>query len=149
MIFDKLKNTGLYYKISDKIKEAFEYLEKTDLKNIENGKYEINGDDIFVIIQEYQTKHPEEGKWEAHKKYTDIQYIISGEESLGCLNIDEFITDSDYDEEKDIVFGTGKGSFVTAKEGFFVIFTPEDAHMPSVCVTNPSYVKKAVVKVRV
>ena len=148
MIIDKLINAEFYYGINEKIKTSLHYLKNTDLLNLENGRYEIDGDNIFMIIQDYQSKPENEGKWEAHRKYTDIQYIIKGSERLGYLNINEFTPDTSYNDEKDIIFGIGNGTFVTAKAGDFVIFTPQDAHMPGICVKEPEYVKKAVVKVK-
>ena len=148
MIIDKLSNAEFYYGINEKIKTSLNYLKNTNLLNLENGRYEVDGDDIFVIIQDYQSKPENEGKWEAHRKYTDIQYIIKGRERLGYLNINEFTPDTSYNDEKDIIFGMGSGGFVTAKTGDFVIFTPQDAHMPRICVKEPEYVKKAVIKIK-
>ena len=124
MIKDNLKNAESYHKLGEGFKKGFEFLKNTDMKNLENGKYQIEGDDIFVSVQDYTTKPQEQGKFEAHKKYADIQFII-----------------------KDIIFLEGDGDFVNAKEGDFVIFMPEDAHMPCIAQNEPSYVKKAVVKV--
>lgn len=148
MIFDKLKNVQMYFNLGERFKAAFQYLQNTDLTGMENGRYELCGYDVIVIIQDYHSKPEQEGKWEAHRKYIDIQYIIKGQERLGYLNIDDFTPDEKYDSDRDIVFGTGNGEFLTAKVGDFLVFTPQDAHMPSICVNEPEYVKKAVVKVK-
>lgn len=149
MIIDKIQNAYLYYGINDRIKKALEYIKNTDLSTLRNGKYEIDEENIFIIIQDYQSKPLPDGKWEAHKKYTDIQYIIKGKEQLGYLNINEFSPNTDYDKEKDLIFGEGNGSFLQAQEDYFLIFTPEDAHMPGIYINKPEYVKKAVVKIKV
>lgn len=148
---DNIKNAKNYYYLGEKFQEGFEYLLNTDMQSLENGKYEIQGEDIFVSVQNYTTKIPEEGKFEAHKKYADIQYIIKGEEKLGYGDVKDFVPSTFYDDKNDIIFfeNTVKSSFVHAKEGDFVIFMPEDAHMPCIAVNEPLYVKKAVVKVRV
>jgi len=148
MIFDKLENAQFYYGLGEKIKLAFEYLAVTELTSLENGRYAIDGDEVFVIVQDYRTKPENEGKWEVHRKYIDIQYIVQGTEKLGWLNLNDFEPETEYDSDKDIVFGSGKGDFLTAKPGQFVMFTPQDAHMPGLCVDTPEYVKKAVVKVK-
>ncbi len=148
MIFDKLEKSHFYYGLSERIKTAFKYLAATDLLNLENGSYEIDGDNVFVIVQDYRTKPENEGKWEAHRNYIDIQYIIKGNEKLGYLNLEGFQPEGEYNFEKDIVFGSGKGGFLEAKSGDFVLFAPQDAHMPGLCVNEPEYVKKAVVKVK-
>jgi len=42
------------------------------------------------------------------------------------------------------IFGTANGDFITVQEGMFVIFTPQDVHMPSISCEKP---EKVVVKV--
>ncbi len=147
MIADNIKNASFYYNLEKNYKEAFEFLKNSDLINIPDGKYTIKNDEVYAIIQTYTTKPETEGRLEAHKKYTDIQYIISGEEKLGYSNINNFIPTTEYDEEKDIIFGKGNASFIKAQDGDFLIFNPQDAHMPCICIDNPSFVKKAVVKI--
>ena len=85
--------------------------------NLENGKYEIDGEDIFVSVQDYNTKPESEGKFEAHKQYADIQFIIKGEEKLGYTNIKNCKPTTFYDDKNDIVFLDGKGDFIKAVEG--------------------------------
>lgn len=151
MIIDKLENAEFYYGLGEKYKKAFEFLKNTDMKNLENGKHEIDGDEIFVAVQDYQTKTEDDAEFEAHKKYTDIQFIITGEEKLGYGNIENFSETTDFDEEKDIVFlknNEPKNEFAIAKENYFLIFTPQDAHMPCISINNATYVKKAVVKIK-
>lgn len=148
MIVDNIKNAHLYYNIDEKYKTALEFLQNTDLINLENGKYPISGDDIYIIVQEYETKPEKDGKLEAHQKYTDIQYIIKGQEKLGYLNIERFSPSTSYDIDKDILFGEGDCDFIKANEGDFLIFTPQDAHMPCISIDGASQVKKAVVKIR-
>ncbi|HBG49477.1 MAG TPA: YhcH/YjgK/YiaL family protein [Cyanobacteria bacterium UBA9971] len=149
MIIDKLKNASLYYGMSEKIATALKYLENTDLSEFQNGKYEIEGEDISVIVQDYNTKPLSEGRFEAHRKYIDIQYIIKGTEKMGYTNIHKLKSATEYDEEKDIIFFDGEGDFVTVEEGFFTIFAPEDAHMPGIESKTSEYIKKAVVKIKV
>jgi len=149
MITDKLQNASLYYGISEKIAVSLKYLQNTDLSEFQNGKYEIESDEIFAIIQDYNTKPLIEGKFEAHKKYIDIQYIIKGVEKMGYVNINKLKPSVEYDEEKDIMFFEGGGDFLTVDEGFFAIFMPEDAHMPGIKSKTSEYVKKAVIKIKI
>ena len=149
MIFDNIKNSSFYYNLEEKIKIALKYLQENDLSQIENGKYEILGKDIFVIIQEYETKKQVLCRWEAHKNYIDIQFIIKGREQIGFANIADFSNTTEYDEEKDIIFLEGNGNTALVEQGFFMLLTPEDAHMPCIAAEKPEYVKKAVVKIKV
>ncbi len=149
MIADIIENAQDYYKLGENFQKGFEFLKNTDLKKLENGKYEIEGDNVFVSVQDYQTKPESEGKFEAHKKYADIQFIISGEEKIGYTNIRNCTTTTFYDDTNDIVFLEGKGDFITAHENSFLIFMPQDAHMPCISIDDSKYVKKAVVKVKI
>jgi len=149
MIIDKLQNAFLYYGISEKIATSLKYLENNDLSEFQNGKYEIENDEIFVIIQDYNSKPLSEGKFEAHRKYIDIQYIIKGSEKMGYTNVHKLKSSTEYDEDKDIIFVEGGGDFVTANEGFFAVFMPEDAHLPGIKSKTSEYVKKAVIKIKV
>ena len=151
MIKDNLKNAQFYYGLGEKFKKAFEYLKSNDLLKLDNGKYEIDGENIFVSVQDYNTKPESEGKFETHKKYADIQFIIKGEEKIGYTDVTNCTNLTNYDEEKDIEFlknNEPENHFAFAKEGDFLIFLPQDAHMPCISICDSSYVKKAVVKIK-
>ena len=151
MIKNSLKYTKNYYNLSSKIEEALKYLENNNLKNFANGKYEILGDDIYVNIQDYQTKPLSEGKWEAHRKYIDIQFMIEGEEKIGVGEIQNFKTFEEYDEVRDVEFLTtnAHAQFIQMNKSDYLILYPYDVHMPQISVNDSAYVKKAVVKVKV
>lgn len=149
MITDTIQNAENYYKLGENFQKGFEFLKNTDLKNLENGKYQIDGENVFVSVQDYTTKPESEGKFEAHKKYADIQFIIKGEEKIGYTNIQNCSPSTFYDDTNDIVFLEGSGDFITARENTFLIFLPQDAHMPCILTDSPEYVKKAVVKVKI
>ena len=162
MIKDNIKNIKKYFEqnpnLEKNVKIGLEYLVNTDFSDLKNGRYPVIGDEVFAIIQEYTSKTLEEGKFESHRKYTDIQFVLSGEEQIGFADVEGFEEATadelnTYDEEKDISFLTPKPStqadFVKLQTGDFAIFTPKDAHMPSIAVSTPIYVKKIVVKVKV
>lgn len=149
MIHDKLENAHLYVNLHSGFDLAFAYLKNTDFSKVDCGKYEVDGNRVYATIQDYDTKKVKNTQFETHKKYIDIQYIIAGEERLGFAPLERFSQNTFYEESKDITFGTATGEFVLAKAGDFVVFYPTDAHMPSVCVDRPAFVKKVVVKVLV
>jgi YhcH/YjgK/YiaL family protein len=149
MIIDKIESSHLYEGISERIKKSFDYIRQTDLKTIKPGKYEIDGGNIFALISEYKTKSETEGKLEAHRKYIDVQYVISGEEQMGYVPLNDQQILEPYKEENDIVFFKGDKSFTKVSAGMFAIFFPEDVHMPGINAGNISEVKKLVIKVRV
>src|SRR6185312_12262794 len=101
MIFDKIENSAIYESISPLIKKAFEYLKQTDFSGMENGKHEVDGDNLFAIFQEYNTKNDADAKLEAHRKYIDVQYVISGEELIGVRPLINQAPCKEYDAEND------------------------------------------------
>jgi YhcH/YjgK/YiaL family protein len=149
MIIDKLSNSHLYSNLSERINKAFDYLKKTDFSKTELGRYDIDDDNIFSLVNEYNTKDENEGKLEAHKKYIDVQFVAEGEELMGYAPLENQKIIDEYNEKNDITFFSGKKSFTLVKEGMFAIFFPTDVHLPGIKVKEKSHVKKVVVKVKV
>jgi YhcH/YjgK/YiaL family protein len=148
MITDRLSNASLYLTLGAHIRRGFEYLQKTDLYSLPVGIYELDEKNLYINSQEYNSKLPAQGKWEAHRRYIDLQYIISGTERIGYAHVSR-LTLGDYNPEKDFLALTGSGDFITLSAGDFMLLFPEDAHMPGMAVENPLPVKKVVVKIAV
>ena len=146
MILDTLENSHLYNSISKRIAKGFDFLLHTDLEAIPSGKHDIEGDTIFALVQEYQTKPLIECKLESHKKYIDIQYVIRGEEFMG-ITTQNNQTILEQNEDKDYTFYEGTTSLVRVSKGMFTIFFPDDLHQPCVQTESVSEVKKVVIKV--
>ncbi len=150
MIFDSIENRSLYSSISPRIRKALDYLSETDFTVMEQGRYDIDNDNIFALVQKYSSIPGEDGKWECHRKYIDIQYIVEGIETMGFRNINGMENITEYDSEKDIQFLKGEGDYVTVVSGFFGIFFPDDAHMPKLAPHDISGdVKKVVIKIKI
>ena len=115
------------------------------------GKHTIDGELVFAVCMEYETKEKTLSKNEAHRKFIDVQYVISGQEKMFASEISGLKESEIYDEEKDVVFYEQKcGCELTVLENNFTVFFPEDAHMPGLNVKDSSsFVKKVVVKVHV
>ncbi len=148
MILDKLENSKLYKNIHPLFSKAFEYIHKTDFSQLADGKYEIENDKLFAMVQEYNTKDKTEAKPEAHRKYIDIQYIHSGVELVGIATLNNQIPVSD-EPEKDFAFYESETSFIKLEAGMFAVFFPDDLHMPGIKLKQSTKVKKIVVKVSV
>jgi YhcH/YjgK/YiaL family protein len=96
-----------------------------------------------------QTSAP---KFECHRKYIDVQYIVSGEETIGWAPIELMSVTEAYDLEKDICFGivpAGKWTPVFLEAGQLAVLYPEDGHAPRLAAGASSPVMKIVVKVAV
>lgn len=150
MILDDIKNASHYTKLGPLFKKAFDFIGKTDFNAIPLGKHTIDGEDLFVILMEYETKDPSDCIMENHKKYTDIQYMVRGEEFMGVKTFAGQTPTTPYDDSKDAAFYHPEfDSLVKVKEGQFTIFFPHDLHMPSIKTGQPLKVLKAVFKVKV
>ena len=147
MIFDKLDRHLRYTGLGKSLAEAFTFLATNNFTNIPAGRIELHGDALYALVQEYTTKPLEQGKWEAHRRYIDVQYLVSGRERILFAPI-ESLEAGDYIPAKDFLPITGRGSTVDLSAGYFVIFFPEDAHMPGLSIDHPEPVKKVVVKLR-
>lgn len=148
MIVDNIKNYGLYAHLSEKISKAFNFIVSNDLKQMELGTYEIEGDDIFAMLQEYDTKEEHDCKLEGHYKYIDLQYMVTGSEQMGFSPLSTQIP-TEINEEKDYAFYAEKGTLLTMTEGMFAVFYPHDLHMPCVKSEAISKIRKVVVKIGV
>jgi len=148
MIIDKIENSKIYQNISERLDLAFEYLQKTDFSKMEPGRTELKGEEIYFMVQEYTTKKHEDCKLEGHKKYIDIQYVVSGEELMGVCTLgnQELIENK---PEKDVAFYKGEISTVKLGAGMFAVLFPDDLHMPGMMSNTQQNVKKVVVKVLV
>jgi len=149
MIIDQLKNARLYQGLGGNLKKAFDYLAGQDFSAIEPGRYDIDGDTVYALVQRYDTKPRGKGPWEAHRRYIDVQFVASGIETLGWTNIGNLTETQSYVADKDYLLLDGSGDFVTARTGDFLVFFPEDAHMPCLAHDQPAPVLKVVVKVLV
>ncbi len=149
MIIDSLKNASLYYGLGSRVTAGLKFLEKSNIAALATGKHEIDGSNVFAIVQRGETKPQESGKWEAHRRYIDIQYVAEGVEKMGYANLDAMTVEQPYNDQDDYLLCKGEGDFFAVRAGTFVVFAPQDVHMPSLALTKPQPVVKVVVKVLV
>ena len=148
MIVDVMENKELYYGIHKNMKPAMEFIEKAVKENLEVGRYELDGKNLFVLVQEYDSKT--DAKWEYHRKYIDIQYIVSGKEIITWDNIRNVPEGVEYNEEKDIAkFDMEGGTDVVMEAGYYSILYPQDLHQPGRVFDKVEPIKKIVVKIAV
>lgn len=150
MILDTLSNANRYHHLGPQFIKAFDFLRNTDLNTIEKGKYEIDGTNIFAIVNEYDTVDPSTEQMESHKQYIDVQYIVKGAEQIGHAFLNKQTPSQAYDAEKDFMLFAEPPSFYSKfEENMFAIFFPTDLHMPNLQINAPAAVKKVVIKVSV
>jgi len=133
------------------LERAFEYLARTDLSALPLGRTDIEGDDVFVMISEAGTRPPDEVKFEAHRRFIDIQLVVRGQEAIGFAPVASLVTTEPYDAAKDIEFFAAprESATLALRAGDFAVFAPGDGHRPSLHLDGPHVSRKAVVKVSV
>ncbi len=149
MILDYLENSERYENVHPGFKKAFDFLRAAQKELPEIGTYEIDGRNVYAFVQQYDTLPLPETKWEAHKKYIDIQYIYDGCEVMGWDNIKNLPEGQEYVEQADCYAYFGEDATnVEVHAGSYAIFFPEDLHRPKGAYKTPGPITKIVVKVR-
>ncbi|MBN1821386.1 MAG: YhcH/YjgK/YiaL family protein [Prolixibacteraceae bacterium] len=139
-----------YFKNQRHWDQAFNFLKSSNIKNMPVGRQELEGDHLFVIVDEYISKEKAETRFESHKKYIDIQYVISGKELMGLTTEDNVTVTEPYNAEKDIAFyDYDEGKYILATPSNFLIFFSDDIHRPTIKAGENETVKKIVVKILV
>ena len=129
--------------------EAFAFLRDHDLSKLAPGKYPIDGDNVYASVTYDSTKDFDKSKWESHKKYIDLQYMIRGKEKIGVAPVAGAKVTAAYDDAHDIAHYETNGHFYVAEPGTFFLFFPADAHRPDLKEKTNDHVKKLVIKIGV
>ncbi|AMC34709.1 YhcH/YjgK/YiaL family protein [Janthinobacterium sp. B9-8] len=132
------------------IETALDYLRSTDFSKMEIGRYPIDGEQMFALVQTPITQTWESGKPEFHARYIDIQYLLEGEELIGYAIANDTLTKThDQLAERDIAFVApiSDESRLYLKPGMFAIFYPGELHKPCRAVNEPMRIKKVVIKI--
>lgn len=129
--------------------EAYVFLKSFEPSQYNDGRIDL-GNGMYVNIESYSTKYRKERKFEAHRKYIDVQYMISGRELITVAELGKNLKCIDeYDEQKDIAYYENclEGIDFFLEERCFLILMPSDAHMPCIAIDKTDNVRKAVIKI--
>lgn len=148
MILDQLSVADRYAAMHPGFAAAFKYLRTANLGDLTAGRHEIDGDRMYVVINRQSGRGRAGAKFEAHRRYIDIQYGISGTDEMAWLaRADCSQPAGPFDEPKDVGFYLDQAqTWLTVPPGSFAIFYPEDVHAP---LGGEGDLVKAVVKVAV
>jgi biofilm protein TabA len=148
MIVDTIANAGRYAGLGERLSRGLALLSTEDFLGTPPGKYEVDGAQLFYLVQSYATKPKEQGAWESHRSYIDIQYVVDGAELMLWAPTARLSVTQQYDPVKDVIRYAGQGDCILARAGTFLVLWPEDGHMPGIAVDAPAPVRKVVVKIR-
>jgi YhcH/YjgK/YiaL family protein len=148
-IVDDLQNILAYSTIGKNFARACEFVAKGDFSSLNLGRNEIEGDDIFVNLDETKYVAKDERKGELHRKYFDIHIPLDADELIG---VREFAAGEEclYDEERDFSNQAAAGvKWLEIKRGQFAICWPKTCvHAPAVTTDVPKIAHKLIVKIK-
>lgn len=149
MLIGNIHQLEDYPFLSEAVKRCFSYAKQHNLEACAPGRYEIDGQRLYVKIEEYETEAITGRLWEAHKNYLDVQLLLEGCEQID-INFTEQMNEVEYLPKEDIlrIEGEKRMSLILAA-GDFAIFFPHDAHRSHMAPDHPQKIKKAVFKVRI
>lgn len=147
MVIGMKKELETYKGLNERLVRAIDFVLSLP-DDAEEGEYEIDGRDIYATVTSGETKPLDKMKYEAHRQYIDLQYVIKGGETVGYAHIDNMKQATFYNEEEDIYFMEGDGDLIHIQEGGFYIVYPFDAHAPCLGETKGHF-KKLVVKIKI
>lgn len=150
MLLDQLSASSAYESLHPLFPKAFAYLRAFDVKT-EDGKYELQGQDLVAIVQRYRTAPSAEKLWEAHQVCGDIQVVYQGLEYCGHADQKTLTVTKPYLAEKDVekyAAPTTPSALLTLGRGNFAVFHPQDGHQPGVQIDAPAEILKVVIKFR-
>lgn len=148
MILDTIQQSARYLTLNPGFAAAFAFLRRPDLMELPVGRYEIDGDRVYALVQRQPGRSRESGKLEAHQAYIDIQVVLGGVDTMGWRSTPTCVEVTlPYTVDKDVMLFTDQPTAWTAVgPGEFAIFFPEDAHLPLI---SDGELHKVVVKVQV
>jgi YhcH/YjgK/YiaL family protein len=150
MINGNIDGTGVPACMDDYLMKAMEIMKGLNAES-PSGKVIVDGDNFYYTVMETEVKPVEEIKFEMHKKYIDIHYVIEGNERIAVANGNMLKVSQPYSEEKDCVlcYDGQVMSIIALQEKDFCVIYPYEAHKPGGMVNDFCKIKKAVFKIKV
>jgi biofilm protein TabA len=149
MILDTLSQSASYQPLGSRFVAGLKWLGEFSPATAD-GRYDIDGDDVFALVQSYDTVPPAEKKYESHRVYADIQYIAEGWEVIYYAPTAGLVPRMTYDETKDYLLYSDPAAATPLflAPSSFAIFYAQDGHKPGCVHKTAARIKKVVVKVR-
>ena len=150
MIVADLDQAMQQVNLTEPLRKAFDFLQRTRGTDLPDGRTTIDGTKVYVLVQSYQTRaENDDPTFEAHRTYIDVQYLVSGKEIIGWAPLDRVSTTVPYAKEGDALLGkvSGKYTPVHLAAGQLAVLYPTDAHAPGLADGEPCPAKKVIVKV--
>lgn len=151
MIIDRMAHAERYKGISPWLDKALDFMLEADLTAFEDGRYEVEGEHVYFMVQSPALKALKDTKWEIHRRYIDIQIGLTDGENIGYAPVSDIDGWEAYQEEKDVSlsYDAVPGTVFPLRADTFVILFPQDAHRPCERAGKADTGRKVVFKVQV
>mgnify|MGYP000849064242 CR=1 FL=1 len=112
------------------------------------GRYELEGDRLFMNVMHLTTQLPDEKKAEQHRAYVDIQILLAGEERIlyGVAGSGRQCETWHEEEDYQLCGEIDNPHSLLLRPGMFAVFMPDEPHKPGCTVGEPGEIKKVVIK---
>ena len=142
MIIDRLSHADNYCAFGSRFISGFQWLKQ--------AAPDVEGNDVYALVQSYDTVPSSEKKYESHRVFADIQFVVRGTEVIYYAPTDQLRTLTSYDEQKDFLLYSDPAASTPLNlgPGSFAIFYPQDGHKPGCVARTACSIKKVVIKVR-
>ncbi len=115
--------------------KAFSWLKEQNLMTLQTGRHDIDGmhgENVYAMVQEGPTHEYAKTRWESHRKYIDMQLVLTGTEEMAVLPVDKALVTNPYNEASDLAIYSGEGKSHIIHAGEFILFFPYQAHRPNI-----------------
>jgi biofilm protein TabA len=148
MIYDRLENLSLYFRPGTRLHQALVYASDA-ASTVADGRADVDGDQLYASVATYETATRAERRFEAHRKYIDVQVLLEGEEVIDVSLENDLCVLEAYDAARDVLFLEPPQRFacLAMRPGFFAVFYPHDVHRPGCRLQEKRRVRKIVMKV--
>jgi len=150
MIQDHLGQSSRYTAPHPRFAAAFDFLANLPA-DLPAGRTEIDGTNVFALVQRYTTRAAANAVFEAHRQYIDVQFVQAGRETILWAPLVALAqVTQPYDAEKDVAFFAAPDRWTPLRleENQFAILFPDDAHAPCLDCAGRGDVPKVVIKAR-
>lgn len=147
MIITNLENSQRIESLHPLFKTLFDYVKSHDLLQMECGRIELKGDELYINNVNPECKKADEQVLEAHRKYIDVHIVLEGKETIAWKAIEDcHQVIREYDEKDDyMLYGDCPDNYITLTPGQLLIVYPEDPHAPTI---GEGRIRKMIAKIK-
>ena len=109
MILSTLAESGRVEHLHPAFKLVLDYVKSHDLTKVPAGRIALDGDRVFINVDDATLRTEAEQALEVHRRYIDIHFPLSGSERVGWSPLEALAAESSrepFDVARDLPFTT-------------------------------------------